>query len=335
MDGTVSDCIYLGNGITTTTTAATNAIIGGKQGGTVKNCYFTDATLNDEYAQLMPMVREDNTYFLDLLHTRDEYMLKGNSGLTEEQVGYDLAINGREFKAVQKADNTWSSRAFAVSQPFDMEIPEAMRDDVKVYSLHEIDVEKKELIFTNDYPIMKAGWAYLIVISKGSVTFSAKNTLVKEVPMEPEVVRTTDGSKELGYWCSTFKKLDNERLVEENGYIMQSNGTFRHIDKIYSTKPYISPFLSYFSALEPIGTSYKMKFVRIENGVEIGYVTDFPAEEFYSECDIDEATGIVDIPGFKVQVSGTDGATYNLNGQQVSDDYKGIVIKNGKKIIKN
>jgi hypothetical protein len=27
------------------------------------------------------------------------------------------------------------------------------------------------------------------------------------------------------------------------------------------------------------------------------------------------------------------GATYNLSGQKVSDDYRGIVIKNGKKIV--
>ena len=45
----------------------------------------------------------------------------------------------------------------------------------------------------------------------------------------------------------------------------------------------------------------------------------------------ENVTEIREVSGFKVQDSG---ATYNLSGQKVSDDYKGIVIKNGRKIAK-
>ena len=44
----------------------------------------------------------------------------------------------------------------------------------------------------------------------------------------------------------------------------------------------------------------------------------------------DKATGVEAVSGERIAVSG---ATYNLSGQKVSDDYKGIVIKNGKKIV--
>ena len=48
---------------------------------------------------------------------------------------------------------------------------------------------------------------------------------------------------------------------------------------------------------------------------------------------VDPPTGIVEVSGSRFKVQG-DGATYNLSGQKVSDDYKGIVIKNGKKYVK-
>jgi hypothetical protein len=44
----------------------------------------------------------------------------------------------------------------------------------------------------------------------------------------------------------------------------------------------------------------------------------------------DKVTGVEAVSGERIAVSG---ATYNLSGQKVSDDYKGIVIKNGKKIV--
>ncbi len=44
----------------------------------------------------------------------------------------------------------------------------------------------------------------------------------------------------------------------------------------------------------------------------------------------DSATGISSV----ISSSGKSAATYNLAGQQVSDSYKGIVIKNGKKYVK-
>ena len=44
----------------------------------------------------------------------------------------------------------------------------------------------------------------------------------------------------------------------------------------------------------------------------------------------EKVTGVEAVSGERIAVSG---ATYNLSGQKVSDDYKGIVIKNGKKIV--
>ena len=327
--GYVGNCIALSSNVKATTQS--NAVVGFRQSGMVENCYYTAPTLSDPRAKLMPIVTDDNTNFLTQLHARDQFLLEGNSGLKEEDICYDLTLNGREFKAVKKDDGTWNRKAYAISLPFDMEIPYEQQEEILVYKLHEIDTEKKEFIFTNDFPILKAGQPYLLVLHKGSLAFNGKNILVKEVPMEPETVINANGSKELGHWCSNFRRLENEELVEHKAYIMQSNGTFRLIDKVYASKPYIARFVAYFSASEPIGTSFKMKFVQTENGEETGEETDFPADEFYSDCDIDDATGIDTMSDVR---SKTEDVYYDLQGRKLSGKpNKGIYIQNGKKII--
>lgn len=338
--GYVGNSIALGNSITGS--ANVNAVVGYRRNGTVENCYFTAPTLSDPRAKLMPDIAEDNTNFLNQLNARDRFLLEGNGGLKEENICYDLRLNGREYKATQQADGTWKSKAFAISLPFDMAIPEEQLENIKVYQLHWIDTEKKTFIFTNDFPILKAGEPYLLVISKGSLTFNGKNVLVKEVPMEPQIIKNAGGSKELGYWCSNFRRLENEELVEEKAYIMQHNGTFRHIDKVYASKPYVARFVAYFSAIEPIGTTFKMRYIQTENGVETGEETDFPADEFYSDSDIDEATGIAVMedefatPHSAQQRRGkTEDVWYDLQGRKLSGKptAKGLYIMNGKKMI--
>ena len=327
--GYVGNCIALSSNVKATTQS--NAVVGFRQSGMVENCYYTAPTLSDPRAKLMPNITDDNTNFLTQLHARDQFLLEGNSGLKEEDICYDLTLNGREFKAVKKDDGTWNRKAYAISLPFDMEIPYEQQEEILVYKLHEIDTEKKEFIFTNDFPILKAGQPYLLVLHKGSLAFNGKNILVKEVPMEPETVINADGSKELGHWCSNFRRLENEELVEHKAYIMQSNGTFRLIDKVYASKPYIARFVAYFSASEPIGTSFKMKFVQTENGEETGEETDFPADEFYSDCDIDDATGIDTMSDVRSKM---EEVYYDLQGRKLcGKPNKGIYIQNGKKII--
>ena len=327
--GWVGNSIALGSSVTGSTNVS--AVVY-RRGGTVENCYFTAPTLSDANAKLMPDVAEDNTNFLEQLHERDQFLQEDNCGLKEEEISYDLTLNGREYKAVKNNDDTWSRRAFTLSLPFDMALTEEQQENIIVYKLHEIDTDKKTFVFTNDFPILKAGEPYILVISKGSLTFQAKNVLAKPVPMEPQIVKNPDGSKELGYWCATFKKLENEELVEHKAYIMQRNGTFRHIDKVYNSKPHVAQFLAYFSAMEPIGTSFKMRFVKSENG-EIGEETDFPADLFDSDYDLDDETGIQAIDNGQLTMDNE--GTYDLQGRKLSGKptAKGMYIKGGKKMI--
>ena len=46
----------------------------------------------------------------------------------------------------------------------------------------------------------------------------------------------------------------------------------------------------------------------------------------------EEVLGVEDVRGKMDDVRSKINAVYNLNGQKVSDSYRGIVIKNGRKI---
>ena len=338
-NGVIGRCIYIGNAVHSKPGNNSYAICMldmSKDGMLNDHCYYTDASFTHERdiegarSTLMPHIDYDNTTFLSLLHERDEYLLQ--AGLKEEDICYDLTINGRDFKATQQADGTWKSMASTISLPFDMAIPENQLEDVKVYKFHEVDEDNKVFQFTNDFPILKAGEAYIVVIEKGSLTFTGKDVLVKEVPMEPTIVKNADASKEMGYWCATFNKLTNEELVEHKAYVIQKNGTFRLYEKIYASRPYISPFRAYFSPLEPTMSSvYQIKFIRTENGEEVGEVVDFPADQFDFDFDLDDETGIDMMSDVRSKM---EDAWYDLQGRKLSGKpNKGIYIQNGKKII--
>lgn len=326
-NGVVSNCIYLGNSITASTEY--NAVLGYRQNGKVENCYFTVPTLNDPRARLMPMEKEDNTGFLHLLHARDEYLKE--HGLIEEQICYDLTMNGRTFAATQQTDGTWKSKAYTVSLPFTMRLELLENgEDIKVYKLHEVDLDNGVLQFTNDFPILMAGEPYVVVIDNGSFVFSAKNVLIKEFPAEPKEIKDADATKQMGWWTTSFKTLDNDKLIEENAYILQSDGMIKQVSKKYSNVK-LFPFRSYFSAMEPLTVSdFLVKYIPTENGEETGDATSFPDDEYDSDGDLDDETDIKPV-SFDTPNNGN---YYDLQGRTLNNKpNKGVYIHHGKKYI--
>lgn len=347
--GSVANCIYLGNNIQHGKGLYYSyAIAGGNDGATVENCYFTDASLTDYKAKLMPQYNKDvdNTGFLTALVARDKF-LTNVSGLTKEQIGYGMTMNNRAtLAAVQNADGTWQSKAYVVCLPFEVDLMKQLGLELETYAQkvtafrpHRIDLDKKELIFTNCLPVLHAGDAYIVVVKNGSVALSADNVTVVATPAEPDkIMSLADENKQIGWWKGTFKRIDNAQMTEENIYIAQSTGKFRCPPKGYTTA-YVNPFVGYFSALEPLDKDrYTIKYVYTGQGDgddddETGIVEDFPADAFDSEFDMDDITDVKSVQGTRYKIQ--DGASYNLSGQKVTEGYKGIIIKNGKKIVIN
>jgi hypothetical protein len=204
-------------------------------------------------------------------------------------------------------------------------------DDIKVYKLHEVDLDNKVFQFTNDFPILMAGEPYAVVLDKGVVNFAATNVLIAATPKEPNAIYNADAIKQVGWWCGTFKRIYRDELLEKNAYIPQYDGKFKPAHK-EDGNIFLGAFCPYFSALEPLGIEeFQVKYIHTENGEEIGDVTDFPADEFDIDFGIENEMGIETIgQSGKLQF---DNSIYDLQGRRVSQPTKGLYIVNGKKVV--
>ena len=352
-NGSLTNCIYLGGKPTAHNDGFWSAIAIDFSDGnaTVEDCYFTDPTLKDGKALLMPQYDKDvdNIDFLTLLAMRDRF-LTGTSGLSRVQIGYDITLNKRAtLSAVQNADGTWQSKAYSVCLPFDVNLRQQFDDDapvvmdhVAVYRPHGFDngFFTKELIFTGVFPELKAGEAYIVVVKKGSVSLSAQNATVVDTPAEADkVMSESDISEQIGEWGGTFERIDDDEMTTRCLYIAQKDKTFKRTTIF--TDSWVNPFTGYFAPSEAYIISFLnhrtigVKYVPTGqgDGDKEGEVTDFPADEFDSDNELpdDGETGIGTVI---VSGDGTD-RYYDLQGRQNSGKpaQKGVYIRDGKKIV--
>lgn len=327
--GTIDNCMYLANSNNINVNEARykkGAIVGGYNGGTVTNSYYTVSSLTDEKGTLMPDADVDNTEFLTKLHERDEYMME--AGMPEELIGYDITLNNRMLSAVPN-----KSKAYAVCLPFDMNITDIYgeTDDILVYDLLQVDLDNNRFVFTNEFPILKAGSSYIVVVKKGDILLMGRNVIVNPTPT-PKVVNKDGTETQVGWWKGTFQKMNNTEVLNEKAYILQKNGTFRR-SNTKNTSFVLDAFTGYFAATDNLSAkAFKMKFQRTENGEAEGEVTDFPADEFEGGIDFpdEEDTGISSVSSDAIT---TDGNWYTLDGRKLSSKptQKGVYIHQGKK----
>ena len=76
-----------------------------------------------------------------------------------------------------------------------------------------------------------------------------------------------------------------------------------------------------------------LKITSLGSQVDGGSTSYAKAKEFDIKLLDDEATGIDEITVTRTPLHSSSDAVYNLNGMRVNDSYKGIVIKNGKKVL--
>ena len=114
-------------------------------------------------------------------------------------------------------------------------------------------------------------------------------------------------------------------------------GTYRDITGM-RTKDYI--FLSdgslYRATDDNVKLSAQRWYLSIESlgsQVDGGNTSDAKPMEFDIKLLDDEATDIDEITVTRTPLRNSSEAIYNLNGIRVNDSYKGIVIKNGKKVL--
>lgn len=135
--------------------------------------------------------------------------------------------------------------------------------------------------------------------------------------------------EEFHYWCSTFNgrydiwpfsmpEKDSE-LNEYGALAFANKGDGNYFSRVPASDSYTTQPMSYCFTAYDARTFENLPLAN--DRIEI-VVMDLPKE----------VLGIETIDTRNMRDSRMSGNTYNLNGQKVSDSYRGIVIKNGRKI---
>lgn len=135
--------------------------------------------------------------------------------------------------------------------------------------------------------------------------------------------------EEFHYWCSTFNgrydiwpfsmpEKDSE-LNEYGALAFANKGDGNYFSRVPASDSYTTQPMSYCFTAYDARTFENLPLAN--DCIEI-VVMDIPAE----------ILGVETIDTRNMQDRRMSGNTYNLNGQKVSDSYRGIVIKNGRKI---
>ncbi len=247
---------------------------------------------------------------------------------TAAKAGYD-----RKVFATKNADGTWTSRAYTVCLPYDLDLTEAHQSGrIRVCKLWLVK-DDKEFVFSNTDPEMKAGQAYLIVVNEGELSFEASGaSVVAEAGEGEDVLMWGTDNPSLGLWRGSFKRIGNADASAMLAYSMQDDRDFRRIS-VEAPQASWEAFRAMFCARAFTGNNtYGSKFKQyVQGGDDDDPLIDFPADEFVGDTDIpDSSLGMM-------HVINDDGshAYFDLQGRQLpgSPSKKGVYINNGKVVM--
>lgn len=172
-----------------------------------------------------------------------------------------------------------------------------------------------------NYPVTVADVNYYTICLNGKVgnindaaVDNSKNTSARIVITLNNALAKGDKISLTGFLNKNEEKSASAAIVFENGTEIDSED-FPNIGLDNSLKPGTQTFDVPDAA---VGTKV-IKLSRKSSGTNV----------FLTSITIDSATGVS-----KVVEVAEDGATYNLQGVKVGSDYKGVVVKNGKKFVK-
>lgn len=307
--GTVDNCVYLGNSITANSSSRAYAVAG-NNGGTVTNCYFTHPDLTDANAALMPRSTADNTNFLTLLKTRDEFMKVGKTELVVSDYNYDITLNGHTLYK----DDTWNTLCL----PFDVEdITGTSLAGATVKQLTNAnylsDSNTLELIFNtpNHATRINSGETYFLKWEN--------NTNVENPTFTGVTISNTIGlspSFGLGDVCGTLKPVILEANDKTKLFLGANN-------KLYY--PNADVTINSFHAYIQLGDDYVAGDPNIGSGVR-SIVLNFGDGE---------TTSIETLKNGKMDGLKLDGTWYDLSGRKVANGQskRGVYIVDGKKVV--
>ncbi len=161
------------------------------------------------------------------------------------------------------------------------------------------------------------------------------NTMLERA-IEGEVVKDgcleEDFLEELHYWCATFAGRydvwqmllpENDILLNEYGALaFTDTGTERYFDRVAGYDRFTMQPMSYCF------TAYDAKTFK-----NLPLANDRIEILVYGYSEQSDPTGIEDVRGKMDDVRGNMDDAFNLQGQKVDTGYRGIIIKNGHKVV--
>ena len=210
----------------------------------------------------------------------------------------------------------YEDKGYTVCLPFAWTLTLEANSEAKVYAPSEIaDIEGVTTVTFSEVQggQMAAFTPYYIVVSKGGAYVNAQAGSVEQ--------HQTAGTTVIDGASYQFKgstaTIDNEKLYDSSkpAYILQSDGIWY---KVPSAEPraYVGPFRAYFQATMPNGArSLAMIFSGSYN----------PGEGSGPNA-IEPVVRTIDADGTQ--------RVFDLSGRRIDGNVKGIVIKNGRKVVR-
>ena len=285
---------------------------------------------------------------------------------TTQKATYD-----RVLSATQKADGTWTPKAFSVCLPypvlFDMQF--MLEKGMAIHELWHVDEHTGQFVFTNSTPnYLSPGYAYVVVVKEGSVRLDAdindpvwgmdivwnEGALdVKAQPSKGQTVSFNGSNNEdelnlAGQWTGTFMPMSNAACSEKKTYIIQSDGYYRRVSNLTPAHRRVNlyPFRAFFLPDESLKLNgYKMVYEYHEEGDETDFdPTAFPTTDFEGDGDMppyDDEVVVGILPVLRDSQLLTPHSSlltpnyYDLQGRRLNGKpAKGMYIYKGKKINK-
>lgn len=246
----------------------------------------------------------------------------------------------RILYAAKQQDGSYKSKAYTLCLPFEVDLSDYEKaEKVKVRLAYYIK-DGKEMLFSNDIPLIKAGQARVINVLKDEVELKAIDVEIKAKPTEHfEISKWNhDGFMVIGTWQGTYSHISNEEAALMDAFTLNDNGKWYRIrsDEGRYRDAWVGAFRAYYKSLEhPTVNSYSSIFKQwVAGEVVENPIIAFPSDLYDKDSDFskygDEDTGISLTPAlFQEEV------WFTLDGRKLDSkpQTKGIYIYKGKKIV--
>ena len=291
-----------------------------------------------------------------LLMDASEYEAQ-NAEVIEHFNGQNVNVYyDRVLSAEQKADGTFSPKAYTLCLPYEFRFGELLEPGkVKFYQLSFVDDYYKQFVFTAVADVAEAGKAYLAVVDQGDVSLNAYNVSL----MSTELAEGTevddygdwffnDNYTKVGQWTGSFKSISATEADGMNMFCLLDDGSWVRFTSEDNAEAKLNAFRGYYLADESASAKARAKaadnqsnaFHTLFSNAGVSSVGDGSVHDALSilfqgdiPTPVATPTGVNPI----IQAIEADGTAryFDLQGRMLqSKPDKGLYIENGKKVMK-